>query len=283
MPGLVIILVGLGLGMLSGLGLSGWILHDSIGYFLLKNLDVLASSAFFGFLGAIIINGVYSLVRAQLDLKAAKVKQLEQEKQIVEAELRALQAQIEPHFLFNTLANTISLIETEPPLAVKTLESLTTLLRGTLQNTRRSDLTLANELELIRAYLDIQKIRLGDRLNYVIECEDGLAEHPLSPMLMQPIVENAVLHGIEPNAEGGVINVDIHSVQKQEEEYIVIQTQNSGAKFNQHVSKGSGCGLHNIERRLETLYQGKASLSIGELKKDAILYVNVVMTLPKQS
>ena len=221
-PDLIIILIGLGLGMVTGLGLSGWILHESIDYFLLENLDVLASSAFFGFLGALIINGIYSLVRAQLDLRAAKVKQLEQEKQIVEAELRTLQAQIEPHFLFNTLANTISLIETEPPLAVKTLESLTTLLRGTLQNSRTENLTVADELKLIRAYLDIQKIRLGDRLNYVIQCEDNLAQHPLSPMLLQPIVENAVLHGIEPNADGGEINVDVYSLQKESEDYIVI-------------------------------------------------------------
>ena len=276
LSGILIVFLGLAIGMVSGLGLAGGLLHGSLGFFLIEDSEVLLSSLFFGFIGAIIINGLYGLIITRLELRASRMRELEQEKLIAEAELRALQAQIEPHFLFNTLANTISLIETEPKLAVKSLESLTKLLRSSLQRSRRSQIRIRDELELIRAYLDIQKIRLGDRLEYDIQCEDGLLDLDFAPMLLQPIVENAVLHGIEPSVSGGWLRVVVERLSGS----IRLQVINTGSGFGEHGSSGSGCGIENIEKRLGGLYAESATLGIEEGREGAEGFVKVTMTLP---
>ena len=125
------------------------------------------------------------------------------EKEALEAKLRLLQAQIEPHFLFNTLSNVLSLIDTEPARGKSMLTDLTHYLRTSLSRTLPETTTLDQEIDMIQAYLNIQKIRMDERLNFTIELPDALRQHPFPPMLLQPLVENAIKHGLEPKIDGG--------------------------------------------------------------------------------
>ncbi|XZG71666.1 sensor histidine kinase [Chitinibacteraceae bacterium HSL-7] len=176
-----------------------------------------------------------------------------------EAKLAMLQAQIEPHFLFNTLANVHSLIARNAPLAQTLLEHLNDYLRASLARTRQPQTTLACELELIRALLAISAIRLGRRLSYQIEVPQALHAAQLPPLLLQPLVENALEHGIEPSVSGGEI---------------VIRASRSGAQLTLSVTDsgvgvpgtmGEGVGLTNVRARLDSLYgpAGRLTLQAG--------------------
>lgn len=197
---------------------------------------------------------------AQKELEKAKRIQSEQEKALLLSQLRQLQSQIEPHFLFNTLANVNALISDDPKAAQRMLEKLTDLLRGTLDNSRQTMSTLQAELDLLDAYLAIQKIRLGERLNYRIDnrVAPSLA---FAPLLLQPLVENAVLHGIEPLSQGGEVTIKIGEQDNQ----VVIAVIDSGAGLDQQASvRGTGLGLSNVRQRLEALYGSQAALSIRQ-------------------
>lgn len=210
-------------------------------------------------------------LRAQKELETAKRIQTEQEKELVLSQLRQLQSQIEPHFLFNTLANVSALISHDPRAAQQMLEKLTDLLRGTLQNSRTTHSTLAAELDLVDAYLAIQKIRLADRLHYQINNSIEQAI-PLAPLLLQPLVENAIGHGIEPKIDGGEITIDV----SQNEQSIIIAVNDSGVGLTEGVS-GSGIGLSNTRSRIKTLYGPDASLTI---KQSALGGVEAAIQLP---
>lgn len=204
---------------------------------------------------------------AQKELEKAKRKQSEQEKALLLSQLRQLQSQIEPHFLFNTLANVSALIEHEPKSAQRMLEKLTELLRGTLKSSRGDSSTLSGELGLIHAYLDIQKIRLADRLDFQIE-NQLTGERSLPPMVLQPLVENAIQHGIEPNVTGG----SIHVVAFEKEGQLLITVEDSGVGLGQESSHtGHGVGIANTKQRLSGLYGDEASLSISESTNGGVL------------
>lgn len=197
---------------------------------------------------------------AQKELETAKRIQSEQEKALVLSQLRQLQSQIEPHFLFNTLANVNALISHDPKKAQHMLENLTELLRGTLHNSRQTNSTLSAELSLIDAYLAIQQIRLGERLNYQIS-NHVTQSLPLAPLLLQPLVENAVQHGIEPKAEGGEVVIDI----SQQQQVITIEVSDTGVGLDSvSASSGHGIGLDNTRERVKALYGEEASLSVRQ-------------------
>lgn len=210
---------------------------------------------------------------AQKELEKAKRIQSEQEKALVLSQLRQLQSQIEPHFLFNTLANVNALISHDPKTAQHMLEKLTELLRGTLKNSRQAMSTLGNELELIDAYLAIQQIRMGQRLSYQID-SDILQQTPFAPLLLQPLVENAIQHGIEPKVSGGEILVRA----SQTDNALVIEVEDSGVGFaNAAQSSGHGIGLENTRERLKALYGTDASLTIKQAVSGG---VQVVISVP---
>ena len=143
------------------------------------------------------------IVFATHDLYAARSRQVDAERRATEAQLRLLQAQMEPHFLFNTLANVQGLIDDDPARAKLMLETFTDYLRSTLTQLRTGAGTLGDELALAETYLKLQQMRMADRLDYRIDADDGARAAALSPLVLQPLVENAIRHGLEPKVEGG--------------------------------------------------------------------------------
>jgi sensor histidine kinase YesM len=180
------------------------------------------------------------------------------ERESISANLRALQAQIEPHFLFNTLANVSSLIDADRGEAKRMLESFIRFLRASLAATRAETTTLAAEAELIAAYLEVLRVRMGARLRYAIDVPADLQSFTLPPMLLQPVVENAIRHGLEPKVDGGEVRFNA----RRDASGVEIEIADTGVGFAP-VTRG-GVGLSNLRERLRLLYGDKAALSVSE-------------------
>ena len=178
------------------------------------------------------------------------------ERQMIEAQLEVLQAQIEPHFLFNTLAHVKRLYVTRPDAAAEMLTNLRHYLRSALPRMREGGSTLGREVELAESYLAILRLRLGQRLEYSIDVAPELRTQPLPSMMLITLVENAIKHGIGPRQEGGTIAVRARTEQGRLE----VEVADTGAGF--HGGDGSGVGLANIRARLNGLYGDGASLSL---------------------
>ncbi len=180
---------------------------------------------------------------------------------LAEARLRTLQAQIEPHFLYNTLSNVVSLIGSEPDRARHMLERLIDFLRASLSASRAEQATLGAELDLAGAYLDLLAVRMGARLRWRIEAPDACRDLKIAPMLIQPLVENAVMHGIEPKVEGGEIVVRAAC----EDGLLRIEVGDDGMGLgNAPPRPGGGVGLSNLRERLRSLHGSKAQLQLFE-------------------
>jgi len=176
------------------------------------------------------------------------------------AELGLLQAQIEPHFLFNTLAHVQSAIEEDPALGKVMLEHLIRYLRGTLRRSRQPSYALNEELDLVRSLLEIARIRLGTRLRYRIDCDTAAGTARLPPLLLQPLVENAIKHGIEPAVEGGDIEVQCRV------DGVVLELKVIDSGVGIAAVAPEGVGLSNVQARLSSLYgeQGRLSMHARE-------------------
>ena len=201
-------------------------------------------------------NEVERRERAELQ---ANVDRAERER--TTAELKALRAQVEPHFLYNTLSNVVSLIEREPATAKYMTERLIGYLRHTLDASRRENATVGDELAIIADYLEILRLRMGERLWYEIAADDATRALPLSPMLLQPLVENAIKHGLEPKIEGGRITVS--AVVQDGRLNIVVEDTGLGFGVATDTA-GSGSGLANVRGRLKAIYGDAARLSIEQ-------------------
>ncbi|HEX4584172.1 MAG TPA: histidine kinase [Burkholderiaceae bacterium] len=173
-----------------------------------------------------------------------------------EARLNVLQAQIEPHFLFNTLANVRRLCEVDPQRGRQMLGSLLDYLRAALPAMRRSSSALAEEFELVRAYLSVLQHRMGERLRFQIELSDQLADASIPPLILPTLVENAVRHGLGPLPEGGTIGISAVRDGGQ----LVVSVVDDGVGFQ--AASGSGVGLANTRARLSALFGNAARLSL---------------------
>ncbi len=192
-------------------------------------------------------------------LEEQQVRRMSAERQVVETQLRMLQAQIEPHFLFNTLANVISLIDKEPKSAKNTLQHLTRSLRLSLERSRENESTLEQEAKMLRDYLSIFKMRLGPRLDFTIEIPVELLKLAFPPMLLQPLVENAIKHGIEPKVEGGSVAIKAEKM----DGLLRLSVSDTGLGFSDQMN-GQGLGLENVKARLQALYNVNAGLILEE-------------------
>ena len=197
--------------------------------------------------------------RAAADSAMGDAERHALEKQVLEARLKLMQAQIEPHFLFNTLANVQHLVEANPPLAARTLESLITYLRAALPEMREGGTTLGREADMARAYLEIQQLRMGPRLQFRVDIADAQRATAFPPMMLLTLVENAIKHGIDPLQQGGEIHVWAETTTGDALELCVADT---GAGLSH--STGMGIGLVNIRERLKALYRKNAKLLLEE-------------------
>jgi signal transduction histidine kinase len=180
---------------------------------------------------------------------------------LAEAKLRTLQAQIEPHFLYNTLANVVSLIGSDPTRARHMLERLIDFLRASLSASRADHATLGGEIDLARAYLDLLTVRMGARLRYRIDVDDACRAAVIPPMLIQPLVENAVMHGIEPKVDGGTIVVRA----RRTDAGLCVEVVDDGVGLVAAAPRpGGGVGLSNLRERLRTLHGNLAKIQLLE-------------------
>jgi signal transduction histidine kinase len=180
------------------------------------------------------------------------------EKSLLEAKLQLMQAQVEPHFLFNTLANVQHLVETDPRGAARMLESLIQYLRAALPQMRESATNLGREVDMARAFLEIQRVRMGSRLDFAIDVPDMLMCRDFPPMMLITLVENAVKHGVDPCCESGTIT--IRALEGDGRLRVSVEDTGEGIK----PKKGGGVGLANIRDRLKALYGTSARLVIEE-------------------
>lgn len=191
----------------------------------------------------------------------ARARQALAEKQAAEAQLRLLQGQMEPHFLFNTLANVLTLIDAEPARARRMLEAFTDYLRSSLTSLRRDDSSLGRELELAEAYLQLIQMRMEDRLVVRVEVDDSLREQALPPLLLQPLVENAIQHGLEPKVEGGRLR--IAAERRGEALVLTVEDDGLGPQAPERSQpQRNGVALNNLRARLHALYGDDADLRI---------------------
>lgn len=246
------------LGLVLGLLLGGMFVTGQALYFFSQDFSAVALSLFFGITGYLIFGTRERLRKTKQLLAEAELKRSQQEKLLAETELKLVQAQIEPHFLFNTLSNITQLIRSDPDLAVCTLENLTTLLRGALARTRSSISTLGQEVDFARAYLAVQATRMQGRLRYQCELPEDSRDVPLPPLLIQPLLENAVIHGIEPVPEGGRIKLKARLTGDE----LVLSVSDNGAGMSESGTSG-GTGLRNVRERLRLVYGPNASLDLA--------------------
>ena len=194
---------------------------------------------------------------------AAKSRQIEAEKRATEAQLRLLQAQIEPHFLFNTLANVLALIDHDSARARQMLQAFTEYLRSSLAGLRTDEGLLSQELELAENYLRLLAARMEDRLRFCIEADAAARAQRLPPLLLQPLVENAVLHGLEPTIAGGQVSIRA----RVDAGRLVLEVQDDGrgidAPPRPATRPGAGMALANIRQRLLAHYGSDASLDVS--------------------
>jgi len=188
--------------------------------------------------------------------KRAETEQLE--RTVVEARMEALQAQIEPHFLFNTLASIDQLIQTDPRRASQMQKSLIRYLRSALPQMREGmRATLGQQLNLSNAFLEIMAIRMEARLRSVVDVPEGLKSAVFPPMMLQTLVENAIKHGLEPKTTGGTLSIGAEVIDGQ----LAVHVADDGMGFAPKAE--GGVGLANIRERLKAMYKDRAELIIS--------------------
>jgi two-component sensor histidine kinase len=241
------------LGVAISMPPGAWIAHRLFGMRMLFDADLV--------LGAITVS---LLISAAMHLYlTAHTRQIQAEKQAAEAQLRLLQAQIEPHFLFNTLANVTSLIEPAPVKAKQMLEAFTDYLRSSLGSIRSEDSSVGAEVDLAQAYLGLIQVRMEDRLHVQIDVDLTLRTQAMPPLLIQPLVENAIQHGLEPKIEGGTL---VLLVQRSGDE-LMITVHDNGlglAAPARPGRQGNGVALQNVRQRLLSRFGSAAVLTLEE-------------------
>jgi hypothetical protein len=249
--------------------------------------EFLTDLAFLWIVASIIIKITYTgRLRAEAQASvAAETAETEQlRRQVAEAQMAAMQAQLEPHFLFNTLASIDHLIQTDPPRASRMQQSLIALLRATMPSLREGKAqlrrTLGEELAVIHPYLDIQRTRMEERLQTDLRIPPGLLSAEFPPMVLQSLVENAIKHGLEPKLEGGQITIEALVADGR----LLINVCDTGVGFSAsppNVANPSiaplGSGLANIRERLKHLYGTDANLTIARNEPEGAA---VQITLP---
>ena len=208
-------------------------------------------------------------MQSQLDLA---------QRNATEARLKLLETQLEPHMLFNTLANLRVLITVDPPRAVAMLDRLNSYLRMTLNGSRALAHPLSAEFDRLGDYLELMSVRMGERLRYTLDLPDELRGLPVPPLLLQPLVENSIRHGLEPKVEGGEIVVRA----RKDAGRLVIEVSDTGVGLDatQQPSEGGGFGLEQVRERLATVYGEQGRLSLRPAQTGGGTCVTLNLPLP---
>jgi Histidine kinase len=177
--------------------------------------------------------------------------------QATEARLTLLQSQLDPHMLFNTLANLRALIAVDPARATHMLDRLNDYLRSTLNASRATEHSLSAEFDRLRDYLELMQIRMGPRLRYQLDLPTALASVPVPPLILQSLVENCIVHGLEPQVEGGSVTVCAH----QDGAMLVLQVTDTGMGFDAQQT-AEGFGITQVRERLATRYGNLATMHL---------------------
>ena len=193
-----------------------------------------------------------------------------------EARLKLLQSQLEPHMLFNTLANLRALIATDPERATAMLDRLNDYLRATLSGSLASTHTLQAEFDRLRDYLELMAVRMGPRLHFTLDLPPGLAAQPVPPLLLQPLVENSIKHGLEPKVEGGHISVSA----RRQGDLLMLQVLDTGVGLSTAFEANPGFGLAQVRERLLASY---GTASAIELIAVSACGTSATVTFPYQT
>ena len=273
---LVMIFVAMATGSIIGVFLGSTIAGLNTPILLRDRLSHIIHAVLLGLLFGSIISYFFfsrqSISYKEAQIQEEKIKRLISEKKVAETNLRLLQAQIEPHFLFNTLSNILSLLDTDQTKGKSMLEDLIHYLRSSLSKTREKTSTIGHEVEMIRAYINIFKVRMGDRLRYNINVPESIKDFPFPPMLVQPLVENAIKHGLEPRIEGGEISFSA----EEEGGILRFEISDTGLGFNENGE--IGVGLSNVKERLQSLYGDKGRLILEENQPSGL---KAIIEIPK--
>jgi signal transduction histidine kinase len=227
----------------------------------------------------VLLGGMLTLIGELYRREAASIKAMQRaendraafEREMAEARLQVLQAQIEPHFLFNTLANVRRLYDKEHAAGARMLENLMRYLAVALPRMRENASTLARDAELVEAFLRIQQIRMGRRLVFHIDLPGQLRASPVPPMMLLTLVENAIKHGLNPSPDGGLIRI----VARDDGGRLIVSVADTGVGFAS--GSGAGTGLANIRARLAAQFGNRASLA---LENNALGGVTATIALP---
>ena len=209
---------------------------------------------------ASIVGAMYWLRRGSLirqDLHRTRLGLLALQADRAEAELMRLRTQIEPHFLFNTVATVVQLVRTDPVTAHRTLARLIEYMSASRAHMRREETTLAEELRLTEGYLEIQRLRMESRLRYAIEVAPELRDNRIPPAALLTLVENAIKHGLAPRKRGGTLRIAAH----REGGWLVVSVADDGVGLR--TTSGRGSGLANVRARMQGLYGGDAGLRLA--------------------
>ena len=257
------IIIAMLLGAFSGAGLAslvgGHSLFErmlSIGPLVLK-VALVCALAFVVMVGLVASwrNQAYEMMNAQLELEAEREKNARQQS---ESELRILRAQIEPHFLFNTLGAVQQLAEQGAPRAAELTRNLIVFLRSSMSEIRSDRVSLREEFHMIEAYLQVMKVRMAHRLHFELSLPEELKSVEVPSMILLTLAENAIKHGLEPSIAGGKIDI----VASAEDADVVLEVRDSGVGLSDHP--GNGLGLRNVRDRLLLMFGESAMFSITE-------------------
>jgi LytS/YehU family sensor histidine kinase len=254
---------------LAGIGVTlglTWILSASCGQSILALIDhryglyiqtLLLNSMFVVITGFTIISRE-KMAAAQARMQQERIRRLTSEKRAAETHLKFLQAQIEPHFLFNTLSTILSLLDSDAGKGKAMLIDFIRYLRISLSKARRESSTIEEEISMITAYLSLYKVRMEDRLEFEIHLPENLKKHAMPPMIVQPLVENAIRHGLQDKRDGGRISIRIGRAGDR----IRLEVADTGSGFD--TERPVGTGLSNVRSRLRSIYGDAARLILED-------------------
>lgn len=267
--GVALTAAGIAAGFFGGTRLARGLLGDTTGY---PERDLLL-----GLLVTVAAGTVASFYfHARSQAAALQASRAAAERDASEARLRLLQSQLEPHMLFNTLANLRALIGVDPPAAQRMVDRLNDYLRATLDASRATTHPLSAEFERLRDYLDLMAIRMGPRLAASFHLPDALRDVPVPPLILQPLVENAIRHGLEPQVDGG--RIDVHAAR--EGAALVLTVRDSGAGFD--VTQPPRTGRFGMAQVIERVASATGGRGTVDVQSQPGAGTTVRLTLPLQ-